>query len=147
MFNYDVGGNAVNPEVSEAMAEIAFNKTLFVQKLTADDPIRPEVVNLQTVQEVFDHYKPNVDVEFTQEDGSTVNENLKFNNVGSFNAKNIVSNSKYLKNVNLEHDSYLKIMKQLKTNKALKLVVENPETKEAFVNALRALAEELDESE
>ncbi len=31
-------------------------------------------------------------------------------------------------------------MKQLKTNKALKLVVENPETKEAFVNALKALA-------
>jgi ribosomal protein L25 (general stress protein Ctc) len=147
MFNYDLGGNSVNPDVSEAMAEIAFNKTLFVQKLTADDPIRPEVVNLQTVDEVFNHYKPNVDVEFTKEDGSTVTENLKFNNVGSFNAKNIVNDSKYLKNVNLEHDAYLKIMKQLKTNKALKLVVENPETKEAFVNALRALASELDESE
>jgi ribosomal protein L25 (general stress protein Ctc) len=147
MFNYDLGGNSVNPDVSEAMAEIAFNKTLFVQKLTADDPIRPEVVNLQTVDEVFNHYKPNVDVEFTKEDGSTVTENLKFNNVGAFNAKNIVNDSKYLKNVNLEHDAYLKIMKQLKTNKALKLVVENPETKEAFVNALRALASELDESE
>jgi ribosomal protein L25 (general stress protein Ctc) len=147
MFNYDVGGNAVDVEVSEGMAEIAFNKTLFVQKLTADDPIRPEVVNLQTVQQVFDHYKPNVDVEFTKEDGSTVSENLQFNNVGSFSVKNVVAQSKYLNKVNLEHDSYLKIMKQLKTNKALKLVVENPETKEAFVNALRALAAELDEHE
>ncbi len=82
MFNYDLGGNSVNPEVSEAMAEIAFNKTLFVQKLTADEAIRPEVVNLQTVQQVFEHYKPNVDVEFTKEDGSTVSENLQFNNVG-----------------------------------------------------------------
>ena len=147
MFNYDVGGNAVDVEVSEGMAEIAFNKTMFVQKLTADDPIRPEVVNLQTVQQVFDHYKPNVDLEFTKDDGSTVSENLHFNNVGSFSVKNVVAQSKYLNKVNLEHDSYLKIMKQLKTNKALKLVVENPETKEAFINALRALASELDESE
>ena len=147
MFNYDLGGNSVNPEVSEAMAEIAFNKTLFVQKLTADDPIRPEVVNLQTVDEVFAHYKPNVDVEFLKEDGSTASENLKFTNVGSFSVKNVINDSKYLKNVNLEHDAYLKIMKQLKTNKALKLVIENPETKEAFVNALRALAVELEEAE
>jgi ribosomal protein L25 (general stress protein Ctc) len=147
MFNYDLGGNSVNPEVSEAMAEIAFNKTLFVQKLTADDPIRPEVVNLQTVDEVFAHYKPNVDIEFSKEDGSTVSENLKFTNIGSFSVKNVVNESKYLKNVNLEHEAYLKIMKQLKTNKALKVVIENPETKEAFVNALRALAVELEEAD
>jgi len=147
MFNYDLGGNSVDPEVSEAVSEIAFNKTLFVQKLTADDPIRPEVVNLQTVDQVFAHFNPNIDIEFSKEDGSTVSENLKFTNVGSFSVKNVVNESKYLKNLSVEHDSYLKIMKQLKSNKALKTVVENPETKEAFVNALRALAIELEEAE
>ena len=105
------------------------------------------MVNLQTVDEVFAHYKPNVDVEFLKEDGSTASENLKFTNLGSFSVKNVINDSKYLKNVNQEHDFYLKIMKQLKTNKALKLVIENPETKEAFVNALRALAVELEEAE
>ncbi len=144
MFNYDLGGNAVNPEVSEAMAEIAPNKTLFIQKLTNDDPIKPQVANLQTVEEVFQFFKPNVDVEFNKQDGTTAKENLKFSNVGSFSVKNIINESAYLKNVNLENESYLKIMKQLKTNKALKTVVENPETKEAFVNALRALALELE---
>jgi len=64
MFNYDLGGNVVNPEVSETMAEIAPNKTLFVQKLTANDPIKPQVVNIQTVEEAFEVFKPNVDVEF-----------------------------------------------------------------------------------
>jgi len=147
MFNYDLGGNSVDAQVSEAMAEIAPNKTLFIQKLTADEPIRPEVVNIQNVDQAFEHFKPNVDVEFTKQDGSTSNENLKFSNLGSFSLKNIISESKYLKNVNLENESYLKIMKQLKTNKALKTVVENPETKEAFVNALRALAMELEENE
>jgi hypothetical protein len=147
MFNYDIGGNAVNPEVSEAMAEIASNKTLFIEKLTADDPIKPQVVNIQTVEEAFEYFKPNVDVGFTKQDGTTVKENLKFSNVGSFSTKNIINQSSYLKNVNLEHESYLKIMKQLKTNKALKTVIENPETKEAFVNALRALAAELETNE
>lgn len=147
MFNYDLGGNAVNVEVSEAMAEIAYNKTLFIQKLTADEPIRPQVVNVQTVDQAFEYFKPNVDVEFNKEDGTTAQENLQFSNLGSFSLKNIVSESKYLNNVNLEHESYLKIVKQLKTNKALKNVVENPETKEAFVNALRALALELEDGE
>lgn len=147
MFNYDLGGNAVNAEVSEAMAEIAPNKTLFIQKLTADEPIRPQVVNIQSVEQAFEYFKPNVDVEFSKQDGTTAKENLKFSNVGSFGLKNIINESKYLKNVNLENESYLKIMKQLKTNKALKTVVENPETKEAFVNALRALALELEDND
>jgi hypothetical protein len=146
MFNYDLGGNAVDVEVSEGMAEIAFNKTLFIQKLTADEPIRPEIVNIQSVQQAFDHFKPNVDVEFSKQDGTTAKENLKFNNVGSFGLKNIVNESNYLKTVSSEHESYLKIMKQLKTNKALKSVVENPETKEALVNALRSLVLELEEN-
>src|SRR6195952_1418342 len=144
MFNYDLGGNSVDVEVSEAMAEIAPNKTLFIQKLTADEPLRPQVVNIQSVQQAFDHFKPNVDVEFSKQDGTTAKENLKFSNVGSFGLKSVVNESKYLKNVSSEHEAYLKIMKQLKTNKALKTVVENPETKEAFVNALRALAVELE---
>lgn len=147
MFNYDLGGNTVEVQVSEAMAEITPNKTLFIQKLTADEPIRPNVVNIQSLEQAFEYFKPNIDVEFKKHDGSTATENLKFTNVGSFSLKNVVEESKYLKSVNLEHESYLKILKQLKTNKALKTVIENPETKEAFVNALRSLAAELEENE
>ncbi len=146
MFNYDIGGNTVEVQVSEAMAEIAPNKTLFIEKLTADEPIRPEVVNIQSVEQAFEYFKPNIDVEFKKQDGSTVTENLRFNNVGAFSIKNVVNESRYLKSINGEHDSYLKILKQLKTNKALKTVIENPETKEAFVDALRALAAELEEN-
>ncbi len=145
MFTYDLGGNSVEVQVSEAMAEIASNKTLFIQKLTSEDPIRPQAVNLQSTDQVFEHFSPNIDVEFEKQDGSSVTENLRFSNVGSFSVKNIVNDSQYLKNVNLEHESYLKVLKQLKTNKALKTVIDNPDTKEAFVNALRALAAELEE--
>ena len=144
MFNYDLGGNSVDAQTSEAMAEIPFNRTMFIQKLTADDPIKPEVVNITSVDHAFEHYNPNVDVEFDKTDGTTVQENLKFSNVGDFSVKNLINQSNYLRGQNLEQDAYLKITKQLKTNKALKTVIENPDTKEAFVSALKALAAELE---
>jgi hypothetical protein len=133
--------------VGEGFVEISPNKTLFIQKLTTEDPTRPEIVDgLQTVEQVFEHFKPNCDVELDKEDGSTVKENFRFEGLGDFDVKNVTNQSDFLKNLNLENDAYLKIIKQLKTNKTLKNVIENPETKTAFINALKALANELEEN-
>ena len=132
--------------VGEGFVEISPNKTLFIQKLTNEDPTSPEIVEgLQTVEQVFEYFKPNCDVELDKEDGSTTKENFRFSGLGDFDTKNLTNQSAYLKNLSLENDAYLKVVKQLGTNKSLKKVIENPETKAAFVNALRALAQELEE--
>ncbi|MEJ7736638.1 MAG: hypothetical protein WKF97_04355 [Chitinophagaceae bacterium] len=132
--------------VGEGFVEISPNKTLFIQKLTNEDPISPEIVEgLQTVEQVFEHFKPNCDVELDKEDGSTMKENFRFSGLGDFDTKNLTNQSAYLKNLSLENDAHLKVVKQLGTNKSLKKVIENPESKAAFVNALRALALELEE--
>ena len=132
--------------VGEGFVEISPNKTLFIKKLTQDDPIRPQIVeNLQKVEDVFAHFNPNVDVELDKEDGSSTEENFKFGGLGDFDVKNLTNQSSYLKGLNTENDAYLKILKQLKTNKSLKNVIENPETKNAFINALKSLASELEE--
>lgn len=134
--------------VGEGFVEISPNKTLFIQKLTNESPIKPELVEgLQTVEEVFEHFKPNCDVDLDKEDGSTIKENFQFNGLGDFDTKSLTNQSAYLKNLSLENDAYLKIIKQLKTNKSLKNVIENPESKAAFVNALKALAFEIEVSE
>lgn len=131
--------------VGEGFVEISPNKTLFIQKLSAEAPIKPELAEgLTTVEAVFEHFKPNVDVEMEKEDGSTTKENFAFAGLGDFDTKNLTNQSAYLKNLSLENDAYLKIIKQLKTNKSLKNVIENPETKSAFINALKALASELE---
>src|SRR5437868_3448033 len=125
--------------VGEGFVEISPNKTLFIQKLTNENPIHPEIVEgLQTVEQVFDYFKPQCDVELDKEDGSTMKENFRFSGLGDFDPKNLTISSSYLNNLNMENDAYLKIIKQLKTNKSLKHVIENPETKNAFVNALKA---------
>lgn len=132
--------------VGEGFVEISPNKTLFIQKLTSEDPIKPEVVeNLQKVEDVFAHYNPSVDVELEKEDGATFNENFKFGGLGDFDVKNLTNQSSHLKTLNLEADAYLKIVKQLRTNKTLQKVVENPENKAAFVAALQSLISELED--
>jgi hypothetical protein len=78
------------------------------------------------------------------EDGSTTKENFKFGGLGDFDVKNLTARSSYLKDLNLENDAYLKIIKQLKSNKSLKNVIENPETRTAFINTLKSLAAELE---
>jgi len=133
--------------VGEGFVEISPNKTLFVQKLTNEDPIKPEIVEgLQTVEQVFEHFKPNCDVELDKEDGSTMKENFNFAGLIDFDVKSLTNQSSYLKNLSVENDAYIRVIKQLKTNKSLKNVIENPETKTAFMNSLKALIAELEET-
>jgi hypothetical protein len=147
MFNYEIGGNERKIDTSEAFADIAHNKTLFVQKLTDNDPVKPEKVEgLKTVQEVFNHYKPSVNVEFERYDGSLLNEKLLFGNLGDFSVKNIINQSQHLKNVSIEKDMSISVIKQLKSNKTLKTTLENEETKNAFINALKSFVNELQEN-
>ena len=52
--NKGIGGNEVPLDANEAIAEIPQNRTLFAQKLTAEDPVKPELVEgLTTVEKVF----------------------------------------------------------------------------------------------
>ena len=147
MFDYQVGGNAVKIDASEGMADISMNRSLFVQKLSADDPVRPEAVyDLKTVDEVFEHFKPAVEVEFETADGTTKAEEVKFRKVADFKPNNMVQQSPFLQGLNSEKEEYAKLMKQLKTNKLVKNAIENPETKEAFMAALQNLIQELDKN-
>ena len=147
MDTYGIGGTEVKTDANEAIQEIPQNRTLFVEKLTQDQPIKPEVVKgLKTVEEVFEHYKPEVEVEFEDADGVGRKENLNFKNLGDFGAKGITKQSSFLKDLDTEKDQYIKVAKQLKTNKILKAALENPEAKASLLEAMRALLTEIEES-
>ena len=145
MFDYEIGGNERKIDTSEAFADIAHNKTFFVQKLTNNDPLKPEKVEgLKTAQEVFNHYKPNVEVELERYDGSTITERLQFNNLGDFSVKSMIGQSQHLSSVSIEKAMSLSVIKQLKSNKTLKTTLDNGETKNAFINALKSFVAELE---
>lgn len=147
MFNYGIGGQEVPKDASEGIADIPMNKTLMVEKLTANDPVKPQLIEgLKTIEEVFAHFKPNLDVDFQSEDGSTQSEKLNFSNLGDFGTKGITNQSAFLKNLEQKKTEYAKIIKQLKSNKALKSVLENPDTKATFLKALQAMVQEIDDA-
>lgn len=147
MDTYGIGGTEVKTDANEAIQEIPQNRTLFVEKLTQDQAIKPEVVTgLKTIEEVFEHYKPEVEVDFEDGDGVEKKETLNFRNLGDFGSKGITKQSKFLKDLNTEKEQYIKVVKQLKTNKILKTALENPEAKAALLESIRALLTEIEEN-
>jgi len=144
MYNYGIGGNEVKVDASEAISEIANNKTMLIQKLTVNDPPKPEAVfDLKTVEDVFAHYKPEVEVQFETKEGANKTEKFQFANLGDFGAKKIIEHSNFMTELNTEVDQYSRISKQFKSNKVLQSIASNPETKQALAEALAALLHEL----
>jgi hypothetical protein len=148
MFNYGIGGQDVKPDASGAMTDLDQNRTLFIQKLTSDPPDKPEAVyDLKTITEVFEHFQPSVEVEFQDSEGANVQETLRFKNIADFQSKGIQAQSNHLTDLTVQQEQYQKIAKTLKTNKQMKMVLENQATKSAFVSALQALIQELEEND
>jgi hypothetical protein len=146
--NYEIGGNEVRVDASEAFADIPDNRTLIVEKLTDDDPVTPEVVeDLNTIEDVFRHFKPQVDVDFENDEGQTVNETFRFRNVGDFAVDKMTEQSEFLNMLNVEGKTYESIIKQLRSNKVLQRALENPDAKQAFITALQQLAQELENNQ
>lgn len=142
---YDIGGSEVKGDASEAMSELPQNRTLMVEKLTKDPPVKPEVVEgLKTIEEVFEHYKPSIEMEFSDSEGGTRKETLNFKNLGDFGVKGITNQSEFLKGLSAQKDQNQKMIKQLKTNKLLRQAVEKDEYKAALLNAINALIKELE---
>lgn len=144
ILDYGIGGNEVKIDSSEAIANIPENRSLIVEQLTADEPVTPKAVKgLSTVEEVFEHFSPNIDVEFENEQGQPVKENFSFKTVADFSVKNMTENSDFLKDLAMEKDFFEGLIKQLRSNKVLQRVLENAESKEAFIAALKELKSEL----
>lgn len=146
MFNYGIGGQERKQDgAQESISDIPLNRTLLVQKLTSDPPLRAQIVEgLRTPEAVFAHFKPSVEVEFDREDGTTVPENLQFESLGDFGKKGIINQSNFLQDLSTQTDDLQKLLRQLKSNKILKSALETPETKAAFLAAIQAMISELE---
>jgi hypothetical protein len=143
---YDIGGSEVKSDASEALSELPQNRTLMVEQLTKEPPIKPEVASgLKSIDEVFENYSPSVEMEFHDGEGGSHKETLNFRNLGDFGAKGITNQSEFLKNLTAQKEQNQKIIKQLKTNKLLQKAFENEEYKTALLNAISALIKELND--
>lgn len=149
MATYGIGGEERKANnASEGISDIPLNRTLFINKLTSDPAFKPEVVHdLKNINEVFQHYQPQVEMEFETEEGANVSEVLRFQSLSHFGKQGIIAQSPFLQNLNAEVNDLQKMVKQFKSNKIFKSVLENTEAKEQYLSALKALIQELEEAE
>jgi len=147
MQTYGIGGTEVKGDASEAISEIQQNRTLLIEKLSAEPPVKPEVVQgLTKIDEVFDHFKPNVGIEFQDSEGVSRQETLRFGNLADFGIKGITAQSEFLQNLTMQKEQLQKIIKQLKSNKMMRKALENPETKQALLNSIYAMIKEIQQA-
>lgn len=142
---YSLGGTVLETEAFEAFADIPQNRVLLAEKFTADTPIKPEIVGgLTTIEQVFEHFQPQVEVEFETEEGTMRKETMRFKNLGDFGIKGITPQSSLLNELTLKREQYQKIIRQLKTNKLLKQALADKVYKENLLASLNALVQELE---
>jgi hypothetical protein len=149
MATYGIGGEERKVDnAAEAISEIPLNRTLLIEKLTSDPAVKPEVVHgLKNMVDVFQHFQPEVEMEYETEEGTSISELLRFQNLAHFGKQGIISQSPFLQNLNSEVIDLQKMIKQLKSNKIFRTVLENQDAKEQYLSALKVLVQELEDAE
>ena len=127
------------------------NKTLLIDQFTTDATEEPELFEgAKTMADVFDHYKPSVEVDFENENGETVTETLHFNEMKDFDVNggkgNLVSNSKVLSDIKLHADNAGKVRKQIEQNSKLRTILKDAQSREDLKALLQSMLDELEKA-
>jgi hypothetical protein len=147
MFNYDIGGQERKSEVSEGISDIPQNRTLLIEKLTDEAPLSPQIIpDMKSTSDVFAFFKPAKEVEFETADGAGRTEQLHFESLGNFGKQGITRQSAYLNELSHQCEDLQKFVRQLKSNKILRTLLENKEAKSAYLSCVNALIHEMEQS-
>lgn len=127
------------------------NKTLILDQYTSEAPVEAELFqDAKTIKDVFDHFKPAVDVEFENEEGEIVPETLHFNEMKDFDVNggkgNLVMNSPYLSEIKINADNSSKVRKQLEQNTKLRNILKDAQAREDLKALLQEMLDELEQS-
>ena len=141
---------APDEESNAKVSPIDSNKTLMIDQFTADaEPGNPEFVeDIQNIGDAFAHFKPKVNVDFTDEEGGSVSETLKFGELRDFEANGgkgrLVENSQFLSGVKQKIDTNVKIRKSIEQNRKLRDILKDETSREELKAMLQAMLEEIE---
>lgn len=128
--------------------DIPYNRTLMIKQLTEEAPTEPEFVeDCQTLQDVFDRFKPSKEVQFEDADGIPISEELSFNSLLDFGKDGIIGQSDLLQDIRGKQEMYADFIKRLRSIKILHKLLADAEAKAAYLEAIQAFIQELDETD
>lgn len=141
---------APDEQSNAKVSPIDSNKTLMIDQFTTDaEPGNPELVeDIQCIDDAFAHFKPKVNVDFTDEEGGSVSETLKFGELRDFEANGgkgrLVENSEFLSGVKQKIDTNAKIRKSIEQNRKLRDILKDEASREELKEMLEAMLAEIE---
>ena len=141
---------APDEQSNAKVSPIDSNKTLMVDQFTSDaEPGNPELVeDIQSIGDAFAHFKPKVNVDFTDEEGGSVSETLKFGELRDFEANGgkgrLVENSEFLSGVKQKVDTNVKIRKSIEQNRKLREILKDESSRAELKEMLEAMLAEIE---
>ena len=144
---------APDEESSAKVSLIDQNKTLMIDQYTSDvEAGNPEFVeDIQNINDAFEHFKPKVDVTFTDAEGGAVEETLKFGEIRDFEAQggkgNLVKNSPFLSGTKEQIDTNVKIRKSIEQNRKLRDILKEAGSRSELKEMLQSMLDELKAAE
>ncbi|MDO5321180.1 MAG: hypothetical protein Q4F39_02175 [Bacteroidia bacterium] len=141
---------APDEQSNAKVSPIDSNKTLMVDQFTSDaEPGNPELVeDIQSIGDAFAHFKPKVNVDFTDEEGGSVSETLKFGELRDFEANGgkgrLVENSEFLSGVKQKIDTNVKIRKSIEQNRKLREILKDESSRAELKEMLEAMLAEIE---
>lgn len=143
---------APDEESSAKVSPIDTNKTLFMDQFTGDvEPGAPELVeDIQNINDAFAHFKPKVDVSFTDEEGGSVDETLRFSEIRDFESQGgkgrLVQNSPFLSGLKTKIDTNVKIRKGIEQNRKIRDILKDDASRAELKEVLESLLAELEQT-
>ena len=140
---------APDEESNAKVSVIDQNKTLMIDQYTSDvEAGNPDFVeDLQNINDAFEHFKPKVDVTFTDAEGGAVEETLKFGEIRDFEAQggkgNLVKNSPFLSGTKEQIDTNVKIRKSIEQNRKLRDILKEAGSRSELKEMLQSMLDEL----
>ena len=140
---------APDEESNAKVSLIDQNKTLMIDQYTSDvEAGNPDFVeDIQNINDAFEHFKPKVDVTFTDAEGGSVEETLKFGEIRDFEAQggkgNLVKNSPFLSGIKEQIDTNAKIRKSIEQNRKLRDILKEAGSRSELKEMLQSMLDEL----
>lgn len=136
----------IDIDVGEDVVILPDNRTLLVEQLTDKAPRNPELKEFRNIDEVFDHFQPETEVKFEDENGIPVKETLRFETLNDFGPDGLANQSDFLKGIRNKKEVYEKFIDIVKKNEILRRALADPKAKEQVLKGLHAMLMELDNS-
>ena len=140
---------APDEESNAKVSLIDQNKTLMIDQYTSDvEAGNPEFVeDIHNINDAFAHFKPKVNVTFTDEEGGAVEETLKFGEIRDFEANGgkgrLVENSQFLSGVKMKIETNQKIRKSIEQNRKLRDILKEAGSRDEMKAMLQQMLDEL----